>query len=172
MHGKYADHELLSLALRIKARATRRCGELIAEIQAARGRRTDLELREGDHPKLTRSDAADKAGLSHHQRKTALRVANVSESVFESAIEAQRPATVSALAQLGTRHQPRPRPLQPKTETTYVLVEMPFRPSGPLEEVKVERQVATLMACWRDASPAAREHFLQNINARPASASE
>jgi|HubBroStandDraft_6_1064221.scaffolds.fasta_scaffold738406_2 hypothetical protein len=37
------DNELRAMAGRIQARAVRRCGELLAEFKAARGKRTDLE---------------------------------------------------------------------------------------------------------------------------------
>ena len=59
------DNELRVLADRIQARAIRRCGELLAEFKVARGRRTDLQLRDGEGPKsLTRSQAATRAGAS------------------------------------------------------------------------------------------------------------
>ncbi len=61
------------MADRIQARAIRRCGELLRQIQPARG--ANQNIREGDHPKVTRESVADAAGLSEHQRKTALRVA-------------------------------------------------------------------------------------------------
>jgi hypothetical protein len=45
--------------------ALRRCGELLKEIEAAQGKRTDLEPGEGDRPKsTTRKSAAEEAGLS------------------------------------------------------------------------------------------------------------
>lgn len=56
-------HGLDNPADRIQARAVRRCGELLKQVPAAGGARTDL----GRAP--TRSDAADEAGLSEHQRK-------------------------------------------------------------------------------------------------------
>jgi hypothetical protein len=101
------DNEMRAMADRIQARAIRRCGELILEIKAARGRRTDLELREGAIPRLTRSEAARDAGLSEHQRKSALRVASLPEKEFDAAIEATAPATVTALAERGKRAAPR-----------------------------------------------------------------
>jgi hypothetical protein len=44
------------------------------------------DRREGDHPPHRKS-AAEEAGLSDHQRKTALRIANVPEGEFEAAVE-------------------------------------------------------------------------------------
>jgi hypothetical protein len=96
------DNELRAMADRIQARAIRRCGELLQEIKPARGRRSDLELREGAHPKsTTREEAATAAGLSDHQRKQALRVAAIAESEFEAAVEGDQPPSVTALAERG-----------------------------------------------------------------------
>jgi hypothetical protein len=75
------DDTLLKLAMRIQARAMQRVGELLKEIKPARGQRNDLELGAGARPNLTRTQAATEAGLSGHQRKTALRVASMSISV-------------------------------------------------------------------------------------------
>src|SRR5579862_3272989 len=70
------DGTLHNLALRIQARAQRRMDELLKTIPSAQGARTD-QLREGDHPKLTRAQAATNAGLSEHQRKTVHRIGNI-----------------------------------------------------------------------------------------------
>jgi hypothetical protein len=73
------------MATRIQARAIRRCGELLKEIETMQGKRTDLEPVEGDLPKsTTRKSAAEEAGLSEWQQKTAVRVANVPEEEFEA----------------------------------------------------------------------------------------
>lgn len=66
------------MADRIQARAIRRCGELLKQIEPGKTG-PKPELQEGDLPQLTRTQAAEQAGLSEHQRKTALRVANVPE---------------------------------------------------------------------------------------------
>jgi hypothetical protein len=44
---------------------------------------------------------AERAGLSKHQQTQAVRVANVPTEKFEAAIEAPKPATVTALAEMG-----------------------------------------------------------------------
>jgi hypothetical protein len=85
------------MADRIQARAIRRCGELLKEIKPAHG--ANQNIQEGTLPKVTRESAAEDAGLSEHQRKTALRVANVPEAEFEAAIEGDTPPTVTALAE-------------------------------------------------------------------------
>jgi len=57
--------------------------------------------RSGDHP--SRKQAATDAGLSDHQRKQALRVANVPESDFTEQVESDTPPTVTKLAEQGKR---------------------------------------------------------------------
>jgi hypothetical protein len=47
---------------------------------------------------LSRSQAANQAGISTDQAKQAVRVANVPASKFEAAIACEAPATVTALA--------------------------------------------------------------------------
>jgi len=83
------DDSLRKMADRIQARAIRRCGELLKQIHPAFGARTDLGT------VATRSDAAEAAGLSEHQRKTALRVASVPDDEFNAAVESDSPETVT-----------------------------------------------------------------------------
>jgi hypothetical protein len=68
--------------------ATRRCGVLLKEIEPAK---PGPKLQGGTSPQLGRTQAARDAGLSDDQRKTALRVANVPEAVFEKAVESDNP---------------------------------------------------------------------------------
>lgn len=72
------------MADRIQARAIRRCGKLLKQIESSQGARTD-KLPDGDDTKLTRTQAAAAAGLSERQKVTALRVANVPQPEFERA---------------------------------------------------------------------------------------
>jgi hypothetical protein len=96
------DTTLLRLARRIQARAVRRCGELAKLIEPARGARTDL----GRVPaRGSRKAAADGAGLSPHQLKQAIRVANVPREEFERQVESEKPPTVTALAAHAQRHR-------------------------------------------------------------------
>ncbi len=69
-------------------------GELLEEFDA-RGKK--------DGTVLSRTEAASDAGLSVRQRKTAIRVARISEQDFEEAIEGEDPPTVTMLAKLGTK---------------------------------------------------------------------
>jgi hypothetical protein len=92
------------MADRIQARAIRRCGDLLKAIKPARG--ANQNIQDGAVPKVTRENAAEDAGLSERQRKTALRVANVPEAEFEQAIESDNPPTVTDLAEQGTGRKP------------------------------------------------------------------
>lgn len=99
------DESLRKMADRIQARAIRRCGELLKQIEPGNGAR-DGKRREGALPPLTRTEAAEEAGLSEHQRKTALRVASVPAEDFEQQIESPAPPTVTQLAEQGKRARP------------------------------------------------------------------
>ena len=108
------DESLRKMADRIQARAIRRCGELLKQIEPAKGGQPfkSNSTREGNLP--SRNQAAADAGLSTWQRKTALRVASVPEPQFIAAVESENPPTVSKLAEIGTQKReppPAPRPL-------------------------------------------------------------
>jgi hypothetical protein len=65
------DDRLLNLARRIQARAIRRCGELLREIEPKQG--ANQNIKDGDGPNVrTRKQATTDAGLSERQAKTAL----------------------------------------------------------------------------------------------------
>ena len=92
------DESLRKMADRIQARAIRRCGELLKQIEPARG--ANQNIQEGDLPNvITRTQAAEQAGLSERQRKTALLVANVPEQDFNQSVESDNPPTVTKLAE-------------------------------------------------------------------------
>jgi hypothetical protein len=95
------DDTLRVMAVRIQARAMRRCGELLKQIEPQPGKRTDKP----NAGTVTRSEAAEHAGLSERQKVTALRVASVSPKEFEQQVESAVPPTVTRLAEQGT--QPR-----------------------------------------------------------------
>ncbi len=99
------DKTLEAMAVRIRARAIRRCGELLNEIPAkAHG----SGIGEGVHLSSERDQAAKEAGLSRGQKIDALRVARIPAETFEQAVESERPPTVTKLAELGTRKKPAP----------------------------------------------------------------
>jgi hypothetical protein len=91
------DERVFHYATRVKARAIRRGGKMLEEIEPAQGARTDL----GRAP--TRSSAAEAAGVSEHQRKTMLRVANVPQEDFDRQVESDSPPTITALAEQGKK---------------------------------------------------------------------
>jgi hypothetical protein len=77
------------MADRIQARAIRRCGELLKEIEAAKNQ---YAYTAGG---ISRSQAAKQAGLSCRQKVTALRVANLPQESFEQQVESDDPPTVT-----------------------------------------------------------------------------
>jgi len=96
------DDELRRMAERIQLRAINRCGELLKAIGDDSGGRP-AKNQEGDHPVMTRSGAATAAGLSEHQRKTAVRIASIPRDEFEDAVDSDNPVTVTELAERGTQ---------------------------------------------------------------------
>jgi hypothetical protein len=99
--GAYArmvhDDDLRKLAERIHLRAFRRCGELLAEIDA-RGRSADSGT-------FSQRDAAREAGLSKRQQTTAVRLARLPVGRFEDAVEQDEPASITALAAEGVNRR-------------------------------------------------------------------
>lgn len=99
------DDQLERMSQRIRARAIRRAGELLKQIEPQNGTRTDLDPSMGAH---TRSEAARAAGLSKHQMVQAVRVASVPQDVFDTCVDEEKPATVTDLAEMGKRSAPEP----------------------------------------------------------------
>lgn len=98
------DDTLRKMAERIQARAIRRCGELLKQIEPKQG--ANQNIHEGDHMKvLTRTEAATQAGLSEWQKVTAIRVANVPAPEFDTLVESEKPPTVTRLAELGKQER-------------------------------------------------------------------
>lgn len=86
------DDMLRKMADRIQARAIRRCGELLKQIEPAKNQH-DAENRARVGNYTSRSQEAKEAGLSPFQKVTALRVANVPQTDFEDAVESEKPPT-------------------------------------------------------------------------------
>lgn len=102
------DDDMMRQATRIRDRAIRRCGELLKQIEPSKGGRPPAETRVDAHPSFSRQDAATSAGMSPHQAKQAIRVANVPAADFERQVESPKPPTVTALAEQGKKAAPRP----------------------------------------------------------------
>ncbi|GAC1573012.1 MAG: hypothetical protein NVS3B5_02280 [Sphingomicrobium sp.] len=115
-YAKMADDDSLRvLADRIQARAVRRMGELLKQFDG----RGDHMKKDGTVLSLTQTHIAEKAGISERQVKTAVRVANVPEEKFEAAVEAPKPATVTALAEMGK--QVRTVPAEGFRQATHLI---------------------------------------------------
>lgn len=100
-YAKQADDDTLRRhADRIQARAIRRCGELLKQFDN-RGR--PAENKEVALPNISQRQAAADAGLSVHQTKQAVRVANVPEATFERVVDSPSPPTVTKLADMGRK---------------------------------------------------------------------
>tara|TARA_R110002126_G_scaffold65428_2_gene166813 strand:- start:309 stop:974 length:666 start_codon:yes stop_codon:yes gene_type:complete len=97
------DQTLMDTATRIKARAIRRCGELLKQIEGAKGGVTKKGTRGSAPSPVSRASAATAAGLSERQRKDALRVASLDASEFDAAVESENPPTVTELSEAGRR---------------------------------------------------------------------
>ena len=98
------DDTLRKYASRIQARAIRRCGELLKQLD---GRSENAKKQTvGAHRLFSRAYAAERSGLSEHQAKTAVRVANIPSEEFETAVESENPPTVTALAEQGKHARP------------------------------------------------------------------
>lgn len=90
------DLELEKMAQRIRARAMRRAGELLKQIEPQKGARTDLQPTDGGDSRLMRSEVAKQAGMSERQQVTAVRVASIPEPEFTKQVESANPPTAEA----------------------------------------------------------------------------
>jgi hypothetical protein len=102
------DVALTSYAQRIHLRSVRQIGLLLKQVEPQQGGDRGNAATGGRPPIAgTRTQAAEDAGLSEYQRKTALRVASVPGSEFEAATggDGAAPPTVTHLAAQGK--QPR-----------------------------------------------------------------
>ena len=146
------DDSLRVMATRIQNRAMRRAGELLKLVP-----RADESTRygkdgtvppvnrgqEGILPPVTRTQAAEQAGLSERQRKTALRIAEVPQEEFESALSASQPPTVTEMAARGVVSRPQ----------VYVPDEIKPAPIG--QAVKAQSLLRELAALCGTTEPAA-----------------
>jgi hypothetical protein len=81
-YAKQAGDDVLArYSLQIKNRAIRRAGEILQEVKPAPGKRTD-KPNLAKQARSSRKEAATDAGLSEHQKKQALQIANIPEKEF------------------------------------------------------------------------------------------
>ena len=126
------DDTLFKFATRIKARALDRVGELLRQIPPASQSNLKQNRQEGDLPSVTRTQVAEDAGLSEHQRKTALQVNNVPREQFETLVESQHPPSVTQLAEMGKK-KPEPRKKQkPRKGRKQKPKQRPLVGGGPI----------------------------------------
>lgn len=104
------DDEMMKMATRIRDRAIRRAGELLKQIEPATGKNNQYAQVKGEdaHPFQSRQAVAESAGMSPHQAKQAVRVANVPQADFERQVESANPPTVTKLAEQGKKVTPKP----------------------------------------------------------------
>lgn len=113
-YAKQADDDTLrQMADRIQARAVRRAGELLKQFDARQGQNLPTAKKAGALPISQQAMARD-AGMSDHQRKQAVRVANVPAEQFEKQVESEAPPTVTALAKQGMKPRDIERATAPK----------------------------------------------------------
>ncbi|PKA39653.1 hypothetical protein CWR43_30780 [Rhizobium sullae] len=108
-YARQADDKTLeNYAMRIRSRAIQRAGELLKEFEPQKGgdRRSEEYQRAGAPPLVTRQQAANEAGMSPHQAKQAVRVANVPAEDFERQVESDAPPTITKLAKQGKKSVP------------------------------------------------------------------
>lgn len=105
------DDQLERMAQRIRARAIRRAGELLKQIEPQdKGGDRKSNHGAGDPTVMSRADAAREAGMSKHQQVQATRVASVPEQDFEAQVEGDNPPTLSQLASQGVKRRDPPPP--------------------------------------------------------------
>lgn len=82
------------MAARIRARAMRRAGELLKQIEPNPGGRPS-ETKGHASPSYSRKQAMAEAGMSVDQGKTALRVASIPDRQFTEQVESANPPTLT-----------------------------------------------------------------------------
>jgi len=109
------DLELEKMAARIRARAMRRAGELLKQIEPATGKNNQYQQVKSDGVDSfqSRTEVAQRAGMSERQQVTAVRVASIPERQFTEQVESANPPTLTELARQGT--QKREAPPDPET---------------------------------------------------------
>lgn len=152
------DDTLRKLADRIQARAVRRAGQLLRQIDG-RGRPKN----NGGAPVISQRQAASDARLSPDQQLQAVRVSKVDESTFNAAVESDDPPTVTALAEQGKKSRitiDRPENFEAATKVIGAIRRCvaAFKEHEPefvidgigKTEVAEMREAVTVMDTWLD----------------------
>jgi hypothetical protein len=94
-----ADEELEKMSKRIRARAIRRCGELLKLFDG----KGNNQHKDGSDHKLSKSEVGESVGLSERQIKQANRLSNIPEDDFNRQVESNNVPTLTALAKQGIK---------------------------------------------------------------------
>ncbi len=78
----------------------KRCGELLREFNAQGNNQHSIAT----HEMLSQREAAKEAGMSEYQELQSIRIANVSDELFDSLVESDAPPTLTQLAELGKKN--------------------------------------------------------------------
>lgn len=105
------DFELEKMAVRIRARAMRRAGEIAKQMMRP-AHRPPADNDDGD-VMVSKDRVQEASGFSERQLNNALRVASVPERQFTEQVESANPPTITELARQGT--QKRDAPLDPQS---------------------------------------------------------
>ena len=151
-------------ACRIRARAIRRCGELLKEVEktppkisgAMRGSAAS------DTTSDTRKQTAEDAGMSKRQAVTAIRVANVPQESFIEQVESDDPPTVTKLAEQG-KQPSRAVPMYEKLGMTKEAFQAGMYFRGYLEQFLKATRVHAAQLVVNGCTPQERERMRQAI---------
>ena len=140
------DESLLNMAMKIRARAIQRGGQLLLEVKRERGRRTDQPGGAG----ATRFETAiEHASLSRDQAHVMMRVARVPAEQFDVLVECDKPATVRELAEMGIKKLDRPKPA-------------PYRDEW-IDWTSAVQHLAALPACGLDVLAARNPYEVERL---------
>lgn len=157
-----ADKTMENTAMRIRARAIQRCGELLREFEKVQGKHS----KRGQRPRLEspRQKAAKDAGLKPQQAKDALRIANIPKASFEEQVESDNPPSIKDLAKQGTakRHLT-PREAFERTGMTQKVFQAGMHLRGDVRQFASSIQKYNLQDAIDGSTPKDREELRKNI---------
>lgn len=167
------DTEMEKTAQRIRARAIRRCGELLKEVEKKHGANQNISA--ADDTKVsngttvvepiveTRKTAAEDAGMSKRQAVTAIRVANVPQETFVDQVESDNPPTITKLAEQG-KQPSRAVPMYEKLGMSREAFQAGMYFRGYLEQFLKATRVHSAQLVVEGCTPQERDRMRQAIN--------
>jgi hypothetical protein len=157
------DETLEKMAMRVRARAIRRVGELLEQIPKAFGANQSIDLT-GETKVFTRSQAAEDAGLDKNQRNRAVNVARVPEQQFEAQVESDNPPTIKALAEQGIKPRPKPEPLIDLGARTQAEFREAGKLIGIFDQFVREASGVDLGLAFRGLAPHEQKHVADSVD--------